>query len=79
MKTLRDLRRLGGNAYLKAGIAGASLVPFVAHADADPFTDAMSSATTKVGTYAAAMVGLAAISVGFWIAVKYVKKITSAS
>lgn len=45
---------------------------------ADPFDAAMTTATTKVGAYAAALVGLAAVSVVFMIAIKYVKKIPRA-
>ena len=45
----------------------------------DPFTTAMTEATTKVGTYAAALVGLAAVSVVFMIAIKYVKKLPRAA
>lgn len=45
----------------------------------DPFTAAMTDATTKVGTYAAALVGLAAVSVGFMIGIKYVKRIRGAA
>lgn len=46
---------------------------------ADPFTTAMTSATEKVGVYAAALVGLGAVAVVFMIALKYVKKIPKAS
>jgi len=46
---------------------------------ADPFTTAMTTATTKVGLYAAALVGLGAVAVVFMIALKYVKKIPRAS
>lgn len=46
---------------------------------ADPFDAALASATTKVGGYAAALVGLAAIAVVFMIAIKYVKKIPRAA
>lgn len=45
----------------------------------DPFTAAMTDATAKVGTYAAALVGLAAVSVGFMIGIKYVKRIRGAA
>ena len=46
---------------------------------ADPFDAAMSTATTKVGAYAAALVGLSAVAVVFMIAIKYVKRIPRAS
>ncbi len=45
----------------------------------DPFMDAIASATTNLGTYGAALVGLAAVAVVFMIAIKYVKKIPRAS
>lgn len=45
----------------------------------DPFTTAMTDATTKVTTYAGALVGLGAVAVIFMIALKYVKKIPRAS
>jgi len=45
----------------------------------DPFEAAMTEATAKVGTYAAALVGLAAVGVVFMIAIKYVKRIPRAS
>ena len=46
---------------------------------ADPFTDALADATAAVGTYAAGLVGLAAVAVVFMIAAKYVKKLVGAS
>jgi hypothetical protein len=65
---------------LRTGIVLASAVPAIAMADGtDPFTDALTNATTKVGTYAAALVGLAAVAVAFMIGMKYVKKIVKAS
>lgn len=45
----------------------------------DPFETAMTNATTKVGIYAAALVGLGAVSVVFMIGLKYVKRIPRAS
>lgn len=59
-------------------LASASL-PLVSFAQTTPFDAAMTSATTNVGTYAAALVGLSAVAVVFMIAMKYVKKITRAS
>ena len=46
---------------------------------ADPFDAALATATTKVGSYAAALVGLSAVAVVFMIAIKYVKRIPRAS
>lgn len=45
----------------------------------DPFDTALADATTAVGGYAAALVGLSAVSVIFMIAMKYVKKIRGAA
>jgi hypothetical protein len=46
---------------------------------ADPFDAAVATATTKVTSYAGALVGLAAVAVVFMIAIKYVKRIPKAS
>jgi hypothetical protein len=54
-------------------------LPVMAFAQADPFTTAVTDATTKVGTYGAALVGLAAVGVVFGIAIKYVKRIRGAA
>lgn len=51
-----------------------------AHAQAaTAFTAAITQATTDVGTYGAALVGVAAVGVGFMIGVKYIKKIRGAA
>ena len=63
----------------QAAISTALLAPAAVFASTDPFTTAITDSTTKVGTYAAALVGLAAVAVGFMIAIKYVKKIVKAS
>lgn len=52
--------------------------PAFAAADAT-FTATMTDVTANVGTYGAALVGLAALSVGFGVAIKYVRKIRSNS
>lgn len=66
---------------LRAGVAASvALAPVFAMAqEVDPFDTAMTTATTKVGAYAAALVGLAAVGVVFMIAIKYVKRIPRAS
>ena len=64
----------------QAAISTFLLAPAVVFANTtDPFTTAITDSTTKVSTYAAALVGLAAVAVGFMIAIKYVKKIVKAS
>jgi hypothetical protein len=60
-----------------ATLAAANVAAFAQAGD--PFTTALADATTKVGTYASALVGLAAVGVGFMIAIKYVKKIRGAA
>ncbi len=65
-----------------AAVALLSALPVLAVAQTapvDPFTTAMTTATARVGTYAAALVGLAAVGVVFMIAIKYVKKIPRAT
>lgn len=61
------------------GIAILASAPVLALAQTDPFDSALADATTKVTSYAGALVGLAAVSVVFMIAVKYVKKIRGAA
>lgn len=63
---------------LAASVLVVSSVPVMAQTT-DPFDTAMAEATTKVGAYAAALVGLGAVAVIFMIALKYVKKIPRAS
>lgn len=69
------------NGYVRAGaMVGAALVAVPAMAQVtDPFDTALAEATTKVGGYAAALVGLGAVAVIFMVALKYVKKIPRAS
>lgn len=62
---------VGACALVMSGIASAQSV--------DPFDAALTTATTKVGAYAAALVGLAAVSVVFMIGLKYVKKLPRAA
>lgn len=74
-------KRAADTAYAKAGVATTLLLGSIgAYAQsADPFDAAMTTATTKVGSYAAALVGLAAVGVVFMIAIKYVKRIPRAA
>lgn len=46
---------------------------------ADPFTAATTTITEKINTYGAALVGIAAVGVVFWVGIKYVKKISGAA
>ena len=63
-----------------AFVGGLGLSALVmAQSATDPFDAALTEATTKVSSYAAALVGLAAVAVIFMIAIKYVKKIPRAS
>lgn len=61
-----------------AVIATASL-PALSFAQADPFMTAVADMQAKVTTYGGALVGLAAVGVVFWVAIKYVKKIRGAA
>lgn len=66
--------------YLRAGVGVSMLFGSVgAFAQSDPFATAVAAAEAKVDTYGAALVGLAAVAVLFFIAIKYVKKISHAA
>lgn len=62
-------------------VALGTMAPALSFAQAvtDPFDTALASVTTKVTSYAGALVGVAAISVVFMVAIKYVKKLPKAS
>jgi uncharacterized protein YraI len=65
---------------LRLAAIAAAVMASQAHAAADTaFTAAVTSTTTDIGTYGAALVGVAAVGVGFMIAIKYVKKISRAA
>lgn len=76
------IRSAADNAWARAAVATTLALGSAgafAQAGPDPFTTAMTEATTKVNLYAAALVGLGAVSVIFMIALKYVKRIPRAS
>lgn len=65
-----------------AAVSAAVFLPAMAFAQStptDPFDAALTSITTKVGAYSASLVGLAAVSVGFIVAIKYVKRLPRAA
>lgn len=64
--------------HLWAGLTTLALSG-AAMADGDAFAAAVTDATTKIGAYGAALIGLAAVGVAFMIGVKYVKKIRGAA
>lgn len=72
----RDL--FSGRSAVVALMAAAPVLSF-AQAVADPFDTALSTITTKVNSYGAALVGLAAVGVLFVVAMKYVKKLPRAA
>jgi uncharacterized protein (UPF0264 family) len=68
------------NLFSRRGLVGAGVLLASAAARADdPFTAAVTDVSTKVGTYGAALVGVAAVGVGFAVGIKYVKKISRAA
>jgi hypothetical protein len=70
----------GKVARIGAAVSAATLLPAVAFAQAaDPFDTALGTVTSKVTSYAGALVGLAAVAVVFMVAIKYVKKLPKAS
>ena len=72
MNKFQKIRNRSGVALVTMGASAAALAD-------DPFTAAVTDASTKVGTYGAALVGVAAAGVAFAIAIKYVKKISRAA
>lgn len=72
--------RLNERAALLGATLAASMVSLPAMAqETDPFQTAMASITTKVETYGGALVGLAAVAIAFYVAIKFVKKIPKAA
>lgn len=65
----------------KVGIAAAGALASVGAfaQSAGAFDTALTTVTANVTSYAGALVGLAAVGVGFMVAVKYVKKIRGAA
>ena len=75
-----SIRNAASRGYLKAGVLAVTLVPALAMATpTDPFDTAVDSITTKVEGYGAALVGLSAVALVFFIGIKYVKKIRGAA
>lgn len=76
-KTRAVVRKYG------AKLSAAALTGFVSASvlaqTTDPFDAAVSTATGKVESYAAALVALSAVAVVFMIAMKYVKRIPRAA
>lgn len=74
MKSIKE------NVFLnRASVAAFTLLASgVALAD-DPFTSALAESKTNVAAWGAGLVGLAAASVGFGVAIKFVKKIARAA
>lgn len=74
----RKARSAVSNRALAVGTALS--VPMLAMAQAtDPFDAAMTTVSGKVESYGGALVGLAAVAVVFFVAIKYVKKISKAA
>lgn len=74
------LRRIASSTVAKtaAGLALALGGAAAMAQETDPFMVAVTTVTGKIETYGAALVGLAAVGVVFWLAIKYVKRIPSA-
>lgn len=76
-------RRLQANkrlALLASLLSAGAVVTGNAHAQAaTAFTTAIATVSTDVATYGAALVGVAAIGVGFMVGMKYIKKIRGAA
>lgn len=72
-----NVRNTISNKALAAGVVLSAAVP--AFAQTDPFTAAVADVKTKVASYGAELVAVAAVGVVFLIAIKYVKKIRGAA
>lgn len=66
-------------ARVGSAVFAATLAPVAFAQATDPFDAALATVTTKVNGYSASLVGLAAVSVVFIVAIKYVKRIPKAS
>jgi hypothetical protein len=72
------------NAALAVVVGALMITSGAAFAQSAPSADSVVSAAiaavqTSVGTYAGALVGLAAVAVGFFVGIKYIKKIRGAA
>lgn len=78
---MTKLQTIARNSYARAGaIASVGLLALPAFAQStDPFDTALSTITTRVSGYGAALVGLSAVAVVFYVAMKFVKKIPKAA
>lgn len=78
MNRMTTLRQNSKAKFAALGALGMSAGSAMAQA-ADPFTSAVTTITDKINTYGAALVGIAAVGVVFWVGIKYVKKISGAA
>lgn len=62
-----------------AAFVGSTLIGAAAFAQGDPFATAMTDITSKVTSYGGSLVGLSAVAVVFYVAIKFVKKIPKAA
>lgn len=67
------------NVKRSASVLAVLALPGLAMAQTDPFATAVTDLTTKITTWGASLAGLAAVGVGFMVAVKYIKKIRGAA
>lgn len=67
------------NKLVRNTLVGGLLASPLAAFAVGPFDTAITTVSTDIATYGAALVGVAAIGVGFMVAMKYVKKISRAS
>lgn len=73
---LQSLRQLA----LRGQVAALTALPLLASAQVtDPFDTAIATATTKVESYGAALVGFAAVAIVFYIGIKFIKKVPKAA
>ena len=76
-KTRAVAQKYGSKITTAALLASASVAAMAQ--ETDPFAAAIAALTTKVTTYGGSLVVLSAVGVGFFVAMKYVKKIPRAA
>lgn len=74
LQTVRTYARKGTAAVTTALLSAAAFAQ-----TADPVVTAMTDISGKVSTYAAALVGVAIVGVGFMVGIKYIKKARGAA
>ena len=80
IKVNKILASVRARSVAAIAVVGSAVISVAAHAQtADPFDAAVTSLTTKVTGYGVGLFTLAAVSVGFVVGIKYLKKLPKAA